>query len=238
MSQEARGNAGSKAATAAPHLSLEASQFMGSGASRAELGSILLCHGMAHPLAPFDPQERLEKEKKLTSDLGCAATKLQELLKTTQDQLTKEKETVQKLQEQLDKTVSVLAMAPASPGSVGGPSTPGVQGRLENQAWGQDVVGTDSRKQMVGTAATLPQLPLGLGELGECFSDPYCQLGPPLAQPGYQGPHPNSGTSLSSYWLPPASGIHTGSPDLLGWVFSKGVGVVGGGVNSRGTGGL
>lgn len=89
-------------------------------------------------------------------------------------------------------------------------------------------MGTDSRKQVVGTAATLPQLPLGLGELGECFSDPYCQLGPPLAQPGYQGPHPNSGTSLSSYWLPPASGIHTGSPDLLGWVFSKGVGVVGG----------
>lgn len=49
-------------------------------------------------------KERLEKEKKLTSDLGRAATKLQELLKTTQDQLTKEKETVQKLQEQLDKT--------------------------------------------------------------------------------------------------------------------------------------
>ncbi|XP_032207362.1 ribosome-binding protein 1 isoform X10 [Mustela erminea] len=73
-------------------------------------------------------KERLEKEKKLTSDLGRAATKLQELLKTTQDQLTKEKETVQKLQEQLDKTVSVLAMAPASSGSVGGPSAPGVQG--------------------------------------------------------------------------------------------------------------
>lgn len=131
MSQEARDDAGSKAATAASHRSLEASQFMGGGASQAELGSILLCHGMAHPLAPSDPQERLEKEKKLTSDLGRAATKLQELLKTTQDQLTKEKETVQKLQEQLDKTVRVLAMAPASSGSVGGPSTPGVQGRWD-----------------------------------------------------------------------------------------------------------
>ncbi|KAG8522984.1 Ribosome-binding protein 1 [Galemys pyrenaicus] len=49
-------------------------------------------------------KERLEKEKKLTSDLGRAATKLQELLKTTQEQLTKEKDTVKKLQEQLAKT--------------------------------------------------------------------------------------------------------------------------------------
>nr|KAF6358973.1 ribosome binding protein 1 [Pipistrellus kuhlii] len=49
-------------------------------------------------------KERLEKEKKLTSDLGRAATKLQGLLKTTQEQLAKEKETVKKLQEQLDKS--------------------------------------------------------------------------------------------------------------------------------------
>uniref|UniRef100_A0A2K6F6K0 Ribosome-binding protein 1 n=2 Tax=Propithecus coquereli TaxID=379532 RepID=A0A2K6F6K0_PROCO len=49
-------------------------------------------------------KERLEKEKKLTSDLGRAATKLQELLKTTQEQLAKEKDTVKKLQEQLEKT--------------------------------------------------------------------------------------------------------------------------------------
>ncbi|XP_032459715.1 ribosome-binding protein 1 isoform X7 [Phocoena sinus] len=48
-------------------------------------------------------KERLEKEKKLTSDLGRAATKLQELLKTTQEQLAKEKDTVKKLQEQLDR---------------------------------------------------------------------------------------------------------------------------------------
>ncbi|ERE70510.1 ribosome-binding protein 1 [Cricetulus griseus] len=48
-------------------------------------------------------KERLEKEKRLTSDLGRAATKLQELLKTTQEQLTKEKDTVKKLQEQLEK---------------------------------------------------------------------------------------------------------------------------------------
>lgn len=48
-------------------------------------------------------KERLEKEKKLTGDLGRAATKLQELLKTTQEQLAKEKDTVQKLQERLDR---------------------------------------------------------------------------------------------------------------------------------------
>nr|XP_009671426.1 PREDICTED: ribosome-binding protein 1 isoform X1 [Struthio camelus australis] len=48
-------------------------------------------------------QERLEKEKKLTKDLGRAATKLQELLKVTQDQLAKEKETVKKLKEQLQE---------------------------------------------------------------------------------------------------------------------------------------
>ncbi|KFV11463.1 Ribosome-binding protein 1, partial [Pterocles gutturalis] len=48
-------------------------------------------------------QERLEKEKKLTKDLGQAATKLQELLKVTQDQLAKERETVRKLKEQLQE---------------------------------------------------------------------------------------------------------------------------------------
>uniref|UniRef100_A0A8C0B7C9 Ribosome binding protein 1 n=1 Tax=Buteo japonicus TaxID=224669 RepID=A0A8C0B7C9_9AVES len=50
-------------------------------------------------------KERLEKEKKLTKDLGQAATKLQELLKVTQDQLAKERETVKKLKEQLQETV-------------------------------------------------------------------------------------------------------------------------------------
>lgn len=48
-------------------------------------------------------QETLEKEKKLTKDLGCAATKLKELLKITQEQLAKEKETVTKLQDQLQE---------------------------------------------------------------------------------------------------------------------------------------
>ncbi|XP_006860692.1 PREDICTED: ribosome-binding protein 1 [Chrysochloris asiatica] len=51
-------------------------------------------------------KERLEKEKKLTSDLGRAASKLQELLKTSQEQLSKEKDTVKKLQEQVDRAVS------------------------------------------------------------------------------------------------------------------------------------
>ena len=49
-------------------------------------------------------KERLEKEKTLTNDLGRAATKLQELLKMTQEQLAGEKDTVKKLQEQLEKT--------------------------------------------------------------------------------------------------------------------------------------
>ncbi|XP_021110758.1 ribosome-binding protein 1 isoform X2 [Heterocephalus glaber] len=48
-------------------------------------------------------KERLEKEKKLTSDLGRAASKLQELLKTTQEQLAEEKDKVKQLQEQLEK---------------------------------------------------------------------------------------------------------------------------------------
>lgn len=90
-----------------------------------------MCHEMAHPLGPSDPQERLEKEKKLTSDLGCAATKLQELLKTTQEQLAKERETMKKLQEQLDETVSVSAPPKAlvSPAPGGGPSPGGGAGR-------------------------------------------------------------------------------------------------------------
>ncbi|KAL1251182.1 hypothetical protein QQF64_018978 [Cirrhinus molitorella] len=46
-------------------------------------------------------KERLEKEKKLTQDLGQAATKLQQLLKSTQEELDKEKESVKNLQEQL-----------------------------------------------------------------------------------------------------------------------------------------
>ncbi|XP_064411831.1 ribosome-binding protein 1b isoform X3 [Latimeria chalumnae] len=48
-------------------------------------------------------KERLDKEKKLTMDLGQAATKLQQLLKTTQEQLTKEREMVKKLQEKLQE---------------------------------------------------------------------------------------------------------------------------------------
>ncbi|XP_078452320.1 ribosome-binding protein 1 isoform X5 [Lampetra planeri] len=42
-------------------------------------------------------KERLEKEKKLTKDLGQAAMKLQQLLKATQEQLNKERENSKKL---------------------------------------------------------------------------------------------------------------------------------------------
>ncbi|KAM8859931.1 ribosome-binding protein 1a isoform 2-T2 [Spinachia spinachia] len=47
-------------------------------------------------------KERLEKEKKLSKDLGQAATKLQQLLKATQEQLSKERDTVRTLQEHLE----------------------------------------------------------------------------------------------------------------------------------------
>lgn len=62
---------------------------------RSEVGSLLLllC------------QERLEKEKKLSKDLGQAATKLQQLLKASQEQLTKERDTVRTLQEHLEGKV-------------------------------------------------------------------------------------------------------------------------------------
>lgn len=55
-------------------------------------------------------QERLEKEKKLSKDLGQAATKLQQLLKATQEQLTKERETVRTLQEHLEVKVSPILL--------------------------------------------------------------------------------------------------------------------------------
>uniref|UniRef100_UPI00398E36A0 ribosome-binding protein 1-like isoform X2 n=1 Tax=Pristiophorus japonicus TaxID=55135 RepID=UPI00398E36A0 len=45
-------------------------------------------------------KERLDKEKKMTSDLGQAATKLQHMLKAAEEQLAKEKDTVAKLQAQ------------------------------------------------------------------------------------------------------------------------------------------
>ncbi|XP_067845362.1 ribosome-binding protein 1-like isoform X5 [Heptranchias perlo] len=51
-------------------------------------------------LAEEFEEERLDKEKKMTKDLGQAATKLQQMLKVTQEQLNKEKETVQNLQAQ------------------------------------------------------------------------------------------------------------------------------------------
>ncbi|XP_038162814.1 ribosome-binding protein 1a isoform X1 [Cyprinodon tularosa] len=52
-------------------------------------------------------KERLEKEKKLSKDLGQAATKLQQLLKATQEQLTKERETVKTLQEHKGEIVEL-----------------------------------------------------------------------------------------------------------------------------------
>lgn len=47
----------------------------------------------------------MEKEKKLSKDLGQAATKLQQLLRASQEQLTRERETVRTLQEHLEGKV-------------------------------------------------------------------------------------------------------------------------------------
>nr|XP_020456674.1 ribosome-binding protein 1 [Monopterus albus] len=55
-------------------------------------------------------KERLEKEKKLSKDLGQAATKLQQLLKASQDQLTKERDTVRTLQEHLEGKGQYVAL--------------------------------------------------------------------------------------------------------------------------------
>ncbi|KAM4770893.1 ribosome-binding protein 1 [Rhinophrynus dorsalis] len=52
-------------------------------------------------------KERLDKEKKLTRDLGQAATKLLQLLKASQEQLAKEKEHNKLLKDQLQKTVLI-----------------------------------------------------------------------------------------------------------------------------------
>uniref|UniRef100_A0A673LKN2 Ribosome binding protein 1a n=1 Tax=Sinocyclocheilus rhinocerous TaxID=307959 RepID=A0A673LKN2_9TELE len=49
----------------------------------------------------YSLNECLEKERKMTKDLGQAATKLQQLLRNSQDQLSKEKEQVRTLQDQL-----------------------------------------------------------------------------------------------------------------------------------------
>lgn len=48
-------------------------------------------------------KECLDKERKMTKDLGQAATKLQELLRNSQDKLAKEKEKVRTLEEQLQE---------------------------------------------------------------------------------------------------------------------------------------
>ncbi|KFP00452.1 Ribosome-binding protein 1, partial [Calypte anna] len=87
-------------------LALELEEAQSSACSlQAELEKLRL----AENAAASDTQEaqhlkeRLEKEKKLTKDLGQAATKLQELLKVTQDQLAKERETVKKLKERLQE---------------------------------------------------------------------------------------------------------------------------------------
>ncbi|KGL87809.1 Ribosome-binding protein 1, partial [Charadrius vociferus] len=87
-------------------LALELEEAQRSACSlQAELEKLRLAENAAasNPEEAQHLKERLEKEKKLTKDLGQAATKLQELLKVTQDQLAKERETVKKLKEQLQE---------------------------------------------------------------------------------------------------------------------------------------
>ncbi|XP_054251184.1 ribosome-binding protein 1 [Indicator indicator] len=88
-------------------LSLELEEAQKSACSlQAELEKLRLSENTAalHTEEAQHLKERLEKEKKLTKDLGQAATKLQELWKVTQDQLAKERETVKKLKEKLQET--------------------------------------------------------------------------------------------------------------------------------------
>ncbi|NWU94560.1 RRBP1 protein, partial [Upupa epops] len=73
---------------------------------QAELGKLRLAENAAAAADTEEVQhlkERLDKEKKLTKDLGQAATQLQELLQVTQDKLARERETVKKLREQLQQ---------------------------------------------------------------------------------------------------------------------------------------
>jgi len=58
-------------------------------------------NGTRHFTASFLRQERLEKEKQLTKNLGAAANKLQTVLKQTQDQLNKERLKNQSLAEKV-----------------------------------------------------------------------------------------------------------------------------------------
>ncbi|XP_052329112.1 ribosome-binding protein 1-like isoform X2 [Oncorhynchus keta] len=53
-------------------------------------------------------KERLQKERKLIKDLGQAATKLQQLLKSTQEQLAKERNKHRTLQDHSDETKSTV----------------------------------------------------------------------------------------------------------------------------------
>ncbi|XP_064020702.1 ribosome-binding protein 1 isoform X1 [Pogoniulus pusillus] len=88
-------------------LSLELEEAQRSACSlQAELEKLRLSENAAasHTEEAQLLKERLEKEKKLTKDLGQAATKLQELWKAAQDQLAKERETVRKLKAKLQET--------------------------------------------------------------------------------------------------------------------------------------
>ncbi|XP_039594607.1 ribosome-binding protein 1-like isoform X2 [Polypterus senegalus] len=71
---------------------------------QAELDSLKAAGGADLPSSENIAQLkiRLEKEKKLSKDLGQAAVKLQQLLRSSQEQLYKEKEMVKMLQEQLE----------------------------------------------------------------------------------------------------------------------------------------
>lgn len=182
----------------------------------------------ADPLQPSDPQERLEKEKKLTSDLGRAATKLQELLKTTQEQLAKEKDTVKKLQEQLHNTVSIVATGPLAHSRVcwGGLGivlgTPGLLGSRTNRRHrlGTGGVGDRLLKAASGhVALTLLWLPL-VRNMSLTSPPPPTPATSPSSHSAACGTRVLTQTRGSSpanpQVSPPALGVSSGSPDMLG----------------------
>lgn len=133
---------------------------------------------------------------------------------------------MKKLQEQLDKTVSVWLWQGHWPllGPTGGGCCP-KQGALGARApgggrwWGQRLLKAGTR--MCGLPGPAPSL-LRLPSV-EVSPDPHCQPGPPSASCGSRA---LALLCILPEGSPPAPGVSSGSPDVLGWVFSEGIGVV------------
>ena len=103
---------------------------------------------------------------------------------------------------------------------------PGLGGR---KWWGQTPESGWQDIQPAGPSTCPPVAPLG----GKYVSGPHCQLGPRSAAWGTRVLTQLRALPLLCPRLLSAPGVHSGFPDLLGWVFSESIGVVGG-VNPKG----